>query len=449
MFRSIITALLRLMLRIFFRRIEIAGLARVPAETPLLFVLNHPNALVDPIFLLALAPRRVSFLAKAPLFKMPVIGALVRAMDSLPVYRQQDAGTDMTKNRETFDRAREVLRAGGAIAVCPEGVSHSEPHLQALKTGAARIALGAVATARRPLDLEIVPAGLYYTSKRLFRSAALLCFGEPVRVEKVELDERGDVPKEAARELTKRIEMALRGVTLNAEQKQILETIALAEHIYARWEDAQERTLARELERRRRFIAGYDFHRAHSPEKLAALTARIQNFAARLKQFHLDARDLQPPAEGIFNAYVGKFFFKLALLIVVSPLAVLGALIHYPTYRLVGFLATKLSKGYDDMVATIKMLGAALLFPLTWLIFAGVVWWLSNWRIAVLSLLIAPFAGYAAMWYAEQLGEAINDARAFFVRRAHRAEFAALLAEREAIRREILTFGDEAAVLNL
>ncbi|HEV2904395.1 MAG TPA: 1-acyl-sn-glycerol-3-phosphate acyltransferase, partial [Pyrinomonadaceae bacterium] len=65
MFRRILCAVLRLALRIYFRRVEIVGLENVPACKPVIFVLNHPNALVDPVFLLCLAPRRVSFLAKA------------------------------------------------------------------------------------------------------------------------------------------------------------------------------------------------------------------------------------------------------------------------------------------------------------------------------------------------------------------------------------------------
>ena len=72
MFRRIICAILKLALRVYFRRIELVGLANVPRDTPVIFVLNHPNALVDPVFLLCLAPRRVSFVAKAPLFRTPV-----------------------------------------------------------------------------------------------------------------------------------------------------------------------------------------------------------------------------------------------------------------------------------------------------------------------------------------------------------------------------------------
>jgi len=83
--RRLIVALVKLALRIYFRHIEVVGFEHIPLKTPVIFVLNHPNALIDPVFLLCLAPRRVSFLAKAPLFRMPVIGSLVRAVDSLSV----------------------------------------------------------------------------------------------------------------------------------------------------------------------------------------------------------------------------------------------------------------------------------------------------------------------------------------------------------------------------
>nr|MBA3568482.1 1-acyl-sn-glycerol-3-phosphate acyltransferase [Pyrinomonadaceae bacterium] len=98
MTRRIIVALLRFAFRVYFRRVEVDGLENVPRKSPVIFVLNHPNALVDPAFLLCLAPRRVSFLAKAPLFKIPVLGFLVRALEALPVYRRQDEGEDVSRN---------------------------------------------------------------------------------------------------------------------------------------------------------------------------------------------------------------------------------------------------------------------------------------------------------------------------------------------------------------
>ena len=94
MIRRVITAILRLTLRVYFRRIEVTGRENVPPEDAVIFVLNHPNALVDPAFLLCLAPRRLAFIAKTPLFRTPVIGYIVRALDSLPAYRRQDEGED-------------------------------------------------------------------------------------------------------------------------------------------------------------------------------------------------------------------------------------------------------------------------------------------------------------------------------------------------------------------
>jgi 1-acyl-sn-glycerol-3-phosphate acyltransferase len=173
MTRRILCAILKLALRIFFRHIEVAGLERVPATGPVIFALNHPNGLVDPVFILCLAPRRVSFLAKSPLFRMPVIGYLVRALEAIPVYRRQDAGEDVSRNRETFEKCRALLKSGGTIAICPEGVSHNEPRLLPLKTGAARIALAAASSSNgEAFRLKIVrSSSMPNMTKRSPRSA--------------------------------------------------------------------------------------------------------------------------------------------------------------------------------------------------------------------------------------------------------------------------------------
>jgi 1-acyl-sn-glycerol-3-phosphate acyltransferase len=292
MIRNVIVAVLRLALRIYFQRIEVTGVEHVPRKSPVIFVLNHPNALVDPVFLLCLAPRPVSFLAKAPLFRMPVIGYFVRALDSLPVYRRQDEGSDVTKNRETFIAARTLLSRGGTIGICPEGVSHDEPGLRPIKTGAARISLAAVSTGE-VADLKIVPAGLYYTSKTSFRSDALLYFGYPIDVEPVELEPDGTPPRDAVRRLSDQIETALREVILDAKHEEELHATARAERIFSGSEDGD--SLKDELKLQQRFIKAYPVLRAHQPERLRKLELRMLRFEEELKQAGVDPGGWSPP----------------------------------------------------------------------------------------------------------------------------------------------------------
>ncbi|HEY6726247.1 MAG TPA: lysophospholipid acyltransferase family protein, partial [Polyangiaceae bacterium] len=216
----------RLALRIFFRRLEIVGRERVPAGK-VMFALNHPNGLVDPLFILCYAGRPVSFLAKAPLFTLPVIGYFVRSFRCLPVYRQQD-NNDPAQNREMMKRAVELLAEGNALALFPEGTSHSDPSLKPFRSGAARIALSAAALAGD--SVKVVPVGLSYSRKHVFRSNALLLFGEPVVVrgeEQVDLEPS----REQVQALTDALAERVGALTLQAESVDQIYLAGLAQRL--------------------------------------------------------------------------------------------------------------------------------------------------------------------------------------------------------------------------
>ena len=454
MVRRMLVAILTLALRVFFRRIEVKGLKHVSPRGATIFVLNHPNALVDPVFLLCYAPRRVSFLAKAPLFKMPVIGWFVRALEAIPVYRRQDEGSDVSRNEETFTRARNLLKRGGTLAICPEGVSHSDTKLRPLKTGAARIALGVVAEDSQ-LELKIIPAGLYYTSKTAFRSAALLRFGEPLRVERVAPDPDGEPPAEAVRALSARIERALREVTLNAEHEGALAIIKRAERIFsaAAAEDADgdlqadAQSLAHEVELQRRFLAGYAFHFERSPERLAALEARIERYEEQLRQAGVDLEDLFAPAAS--PAQVARYFFTRVLpALYWFPLALFGIVAHYPAYKLAGFIAVAVARrneDSDDVVSTIKLIAAMLLFPLTWGALAALFFYALGWPGILLGLFLGPVSAAVALLFVERLDGFVGGARAIRFYLTRRWFFKELLVERKRLREEMIALGEEAA----
>lgn len=408
MIRRAVVTLIRLLAKIFFRRIEVAGVDRVPATAPVIFAVNHPNALIDPAFLLSFAPRRVSFLAKAPLFRMPLIGWIARALDSIPVYRRQD-NVSTAGNRETFARSRTLLERGGAIAIFPEGTTHSDPQLRELKTGAARIALGS------SIRVSIVPTGLYYTAKQTFRSSALAFFGDPLVVNPEPVDANGEPRPESVERLTVAIDAALDKVTLQADSHAALELIAHAEKIFTAGEDID---LSRELELRRQFILGYAILRERDPARLTRLESLIRQ---------VDAERLAA-LEPIRPGAVAR--------LLLAPIGILGAVIHWPVYRLIGFAATHFASREDEIVATLKAVGGLVLYPLMWIALAisAQVW--LGWEWAIATLIIVPLLGYIALISVETFDEIIGRLRAM---RHHdvRAEQAAIRDEILAVAREL------------
>jgi 1-acyl-sn-glycerol-3-phosphate acyltransferase len=408
--RRAVTALLRVLIRVFFKRIDIVDMERVPAGAPVIFAVNHPNALIDPLFLLCFAPRPVSFLAKAPLFTMPVIGWFVRGLDSIPVYRKQDnvAGGS---NDETFARARAVLARGGSIAIFPEGTTHSDPRLRELKTGAARIALGASME-----RIVIVPVGLYYTSKQTFRSSAVMQFGDPIDVRP---------PVGTVEALTQRIDDALDAVTLQADSHEALALIARGERIFSagRFDPAEE------LEARRRFVEGYAWLRANDSQRLARLQSRVEQFAAELGDANIEPQELS-------GARFAASVKTLATLLVATPLAIVGGVIHFPAYRLVGFIARRFVKE-EEMVATIKAIAGALFYLLTWTACAALAWWRFGARWAIAAIVVVPLLGWIALRFFEQLDDVIGRTRALTWRIARSRAYERLRNEQRAIREEI------------
>ncbi len=421
--RRAITAFFRLCVRIFFRRIELVGLEHVPSGGAVIFAVNHPNGLVDPLFLLCFAPRPVSFLGKAPLFSYPVIGWLARTFDAIPVYRREDnvGGS----NHETFAKARSVLREGGSIAIFPEGTTHDDPALRGLKTGAARIALGA-----RLDDMTVVPTGIYYTARHVFRSSALVVFGEARRVPHAGVDEHGEPRIEDVERLTKDIEAGLDSVTLQADSQAALDLIVRAEDIFTADED---QPLAVELDLRRRFVDGYHYLSANDPERLARLQSAVVQFESELRSAKFEIDELKPRIDPL------RLFHVLVML----PVAVAGAIVHYPTYKTVAMFAKRFSNGEVVLISTVKFLSALALYPLTYLALAVLTGWKFGLALGVLALFVLPFVGYTTLRVFEDLDDIVGDVRALTHRLLRRRGYIRLLEQRQAIKREILAVAGE------
>lgn len=433
MVRSTLRAFFTWVLELFFRRIEIAGLSNIPAHGPVLFVINHPNALIDPLLVLCYAPRAVSFLAKEPLFRMPVIGWFVRAMDAIPVYRVQDAA-DMSKNRTTFRRAREILERDGAIAIAPEGASHSESRLRPFKTGAARIALGAGTTA----PVAIVPVGLDYSDKMKFRSSVLVYFGEPLLVDSALLPAEGEPAAEAVATLTRAIEDRLASVVVQADEHEALHLARRIERvIVAGSSDPKAWRLDDGWTVRRRVVEGYRALKAHDAPLLERFERRLDRLERAFQLAGLDPSGTtrpKPRPRHLAQA-IGWLIFRVLVFI---PLALPGLLIHLPAYWLVDRTAHYLTREHPDARATVKVIGAALFYPLTWLLVGWLVGRTAGLEFGILAALVAPFAGFAAIKLAERSDRFLTGTRALGFHLFEPEHYQRLHQERALLRSDLL-----------
>jgi glycerol-3-phosphate O-acyltransferase/dihydroxyacetone phosphate acyltransferase len=436
--RSLLTRFLALMLRLFFRRIDVRGEQNVPLGQPVLFAVNHPNGLVDPLFLVCYAPRPISFLAKAPLFRMPLIGFFVRRLDAIPVYRKSDA-LDPALNRRMFDATRALLARGGSIAIFPEGTTHSDPALRRLKTGAARIALGAAASSNTPGGVLIIPTGIYYSSKETFRSDALVSFGPPIPVAAEWLDEHGEPAPQSVERLTEAIADGIRGVTLEADSHEALDLVARAERIFSSAAAGSE-SVAGELDLRRRFIDGYRALRERDPERLALLASKIEQFEAELAQARLELEELRIPRPGSTRRFAMR---ALLFLLAALPIVAAGVALNYLPYKLIGWLSQRIAHGEDEVVATIKFVAAMVFYPLTWLLWGVLVGWPLGIPYGALTVVVSALTGYGAVMAVERLDHVIGRTRAALRLASERDLYLQLVAEREAIRAAIVSVAAE------
>src|SRR5262245_15043890 len=155
--------LVRALTKFYYPRIEVTGGQLVPRTGPVLLVANHPNSLIDPVLLGIAAQRPVRLMAKAPLFDIPVFGAVLRALGMVPAYRGSDDAKQVAKNLESLAVAARQLATGCAMGIFPEGKSHDAPQLALVRSGAARLAMQALAAGAR--GLRVVPVGINYERK--------------------------------------------------------------------------------------------------------------------------------------------------------------------------------------------------------------------------------------------------------------------------------------------
>ncbi|MDB4931473.1 MAG: phospholipid/glycerol acyltransferase, partial [Myxococcaceae bacterium] len=393
--KALIRAVLTAVVRLYYPAIAVDGAERVPWSRPCLFVLNHPNGLLDPMLLRLGLDRPVRFLGKSTLFGNPLGRVTMEAFGGIPVFRHRDVaggGGDPSRNEETFARCRAAFAQGDWIALFPEGTSHSDPTMKPFKTGAARIALSTVR--EHPIELMVVPVGLFYEQKATFRSRAVLSVGVALAareyLDRYVSDERATVDA-----LTDDVRRGLDAVVLQADTRELVEGVARV----AQWTlrpDARE-DLAASRRRAGEMLAAWRSLRERDAARADALLASGRRYLDAVAA--LGVRD--PWALEVERVTPGSTARATARLVALAPLALAGVALGWPMYRLAGQVAARVVRDAEDVLGTVKLLAGLLLVPVGWIAAAAALGWRYGWWAAAAVAVLGPVGGYAALRWEE------------------------------------------------
>jgi 1-acyl-sn-glycerol-3-phosphate acyltransferase len=414
--------LARLLIRVFFSGVETEHGERLGTDRPTVLVADHRNGLVDGLLLMAALPRYPRFLGKSTLFRNPLLWPFLQVGGVVPVHRTQDGGSP-DGNRQAFDRCNRLLERRGLVAVFPEGISHDEPSLQAMRTGAARIALSAAA-AGVP-DVDTVAVTLVYDDKQRFRSRALVRVGVPHPAQPWTEAYRND-PHRAVRALT----------------DDLAERLRPEGNEYRSWAEASEWDAIADAVARPSTALPVWVSLVERQRLVGALVAaaRVPGCRAGLETLHeaYDSYRGLLDLVGLTDAQVaadygsGRLRWDLARavarVVLALPFALVGLAVHavpYGVVRVAGSLPDNVG-----MRATVKLLGSFFLYAVTYVGVGVVVGSGFGAGFGVAAAVAAPMCGYAAVGLVERLHR-IGGARAGY-RLARRGPMADLLRSRRA-----------------
>ena len=421
-------ALVRSAVKVFYGRVEVTGLAHLEHKGATILASNHPNSIVDPLLLGLFEDRQICFCARDGLFRIPGFGAVLRHVGAVPLKRRSDYAGQATDNADAFTACTEVLAKQGVIAIFPEGKTHGNLRIEPIKTGAARMALGAE-TAHPGLGVRVVPVGITYLVRHAFRSDVHVAFGPPIAVK-----DQGDV-----NELTKSIGNSLRELAVHIEHvdderllaqvTSFIVDVRSEEGLDGRGQSPAERTALV-----RRVVEAYKWLGESDPDKMADLRERLEDYMDERESLGLGGERpaLQHRGERRFGLSAKQRALFLAL---GAPFALFGfatCLLPYVALRMVQ-APLKLS---TDRIALFKILGGAVLFGGAFAL-----------QVAAVASLAGPLA--AAGFGALLIPAALFARRYFIEARLHRLQLrslgalrdrdrlAALRAERKAISLEL------------
>ena len=156
---TIVWLFVKLGLFFYSKKIKVSGRKNIPKKGAVLFAVNHPNGLVDPLYVTTTNIRQNHFLVRAASFKKPIIKKILESLYLMPIYRIRDGIKQLANNEEIFNKCHNILNKKETLMIFPEGSHNYKRTIRPLSKGFTRIIFGALE--KHPeLNITVIPVGI-------------------------------------------------------------------------------------------------------------------------------------------------------------------------------------------------------------------------------------------------------------------------------------------------
>ncbi|MCF8111111.1 MAG: hypothetical protein K9J85_06445, partial [Desulfobacteraceae bacterium] len=335
-------------------------------------------------------------------------------------------------NIAVFDKVYELFERDGCLGLFPEGRNSPPGQIAELRTGGARMALGAEQRNNHTLGLKIVPVGLNYEHLGMFMSSALLRFGEPIQVaDYADLYEKE--PENTIKKLTADLQDSLRQQSMHVEDEQTAELAddlneamgyRISPLLGEESKDATEK--AKTPSRLKRWLwKALEWYKPDPPETADPFETRSRNrqylreILARaavdnpaavnalrrqvdLYKDHLRQAELSRAVKQSLDKPVRERLIRLRMTVyalVLAPVALFGLIHNFVPYMITKYTARLIR---EEPIRAFAYFGIGFLaFSLAYVSFGFWLWYSAQmslkWIMVYLALL--PPAGFAALRY--------------------------------------------------
>ncbi len=405
MIYNILKPLVKLSIQGFFKDIHFIGKENLEHEGAIL-VSNHPSALMDPIVIAAFSKKQLSFIAGAEWFGSGLKDWLFKKyFKMIPVQRPWLVKNgEKVSNKDMFEACYTSLDEGNRIIIYPEASSLTVPWIRELKSGAARIKIGADAHMKGDKVTKVVPIGMNYTNAHRFHSDLLVNIGEPIDFGDILTDQSID-DKERSDRMTEVIRREMKAQVLHIDSEEdvlvVKNVLKLLSDILLKDIGLDYNDAGAVFRVRKDIISSVEYFKAKKTDEMEVLEKRLDHY---IKEFE---------SEGFwkFNPFEKASSFVLRTILIMLfgfPIFFIGALMNiipfaFSKWAFVKYLLIKVS-GETKQGAVHPAFAGSFAYALSFVVF--LIWYIlvsivaSKLYIAWVAIPVTLFVGYQTGRYA-------------------------------------------------